>query len=709
MNGGSDFQQLQDSPYHSDASAPAPKRPRVLACNHCQHRKANVPCVPSTPAPARKRRAPNALLQERIKNLEALLEQYTSQDSPKQSSDTNGLTPHDPMELSARSSPAQSNGHGAQTPTGPGKLVVRNGGPWLTSSAQISEMRHILDEDTSDEETCQGIDSPAPHEDDDLLLARTSALSINDQAPLPFQILRLWQVFLERVNPMTKMIHTPTTEHLVIGAMTNHSNISHKNRALLYAIYLVSAVTLTGEESMTMLGLHKDEAVQIFTQGLKMALNKVNFLRNYDMVVLQALVLYLIALQGRSNHDAVWVLSGVVIRIAHKMGVHRDGEVLGLTPFDTEMRRRVWWRIIILDCMYAATSGMNPTLLPLGCDTKLPHNINDSDFSPESKVIQNKQGTTEMAFALLLYEIVHFVKDHQMSDFEHLLLGGQDVEPGTPEYDLYRESLDKLTHLADEFDKTMSEAEKKYCDPSGGPLHVFALALRPHILREVRAMATPMEETPEWGTEVKNSHDNFFRIWLAHNENEQALHDLIANGPFAYSSKSHFHFDSLIFLAGQLVHRSPVGSFTERTWSLFGRFYRHHEELWNLSQHKNFQLARLLLKAWEPRQRALEQLGTPFEVPECVQKLRIAVSQAGLSWMSPREMPFQPTNGGSLGGMDQMQMGTNGSVSSDMFQSPTMTSDWPVASNLPTMDSVDAQTPQTPVLPFFGFFNSTTW
>jgi hypothetical protein len=90
------------------------------------------------------------------------------------------------------------------------------------------------------------------------------------------------------------MIHTPTTEHLVIGAMTNHSDISHKNRALLYAIYLVSAVTLTGEEAMTMLGLHKDEALQIFTQGLKMALNKVNFLRNYDMVVLQALVLYLV-------------------------------------------------------------------------------------------------------------------------------------------------------------------------------------------------------------------------------------------------------------------------------------------------------------------------------------------------------------------------------------------------------------------------------
>ncbi|KAF4438893.1 hypothetical protein F53441_12689 [Fusarium austroafricanum] len=722
MNGGSsDFQQSQDSPYHSDTSAPTPKTPRVLSCNHCQHRKvkcnrvfpcnnclkANIPCVPSTPAPPRKRRAPNAVLQERIKNLEALLEQYTSQGSPKQSADTNGSA-HDLLEASARSSPAQSNGHGMLTPNGPGRLVVQNGGykfldsyVWGRIHDNISEMRHILDEDTSDEDNCS--DSPAPHEDDDLLLAKTSALNLNEQAPLPFQILRLWQVFLERVNPLTKMIHTPTTEHLVISAMINHSNISHKNRALLYAIYLASVVTLTGEEAMTMLALHKDEAIQIFTQGLKRALSKINFLRNYNMVVLQALVLYLIALQGRSNHDAVWVLSGVVIRIAHKMGLHRDGEALGLTPFETEMRRRVWWRIVILDCMYAATSGMNPTLLPLGCDTEMPHNINDADFSPESKVIRPKQGPTEMVFALLLYKIVNFVKDNRLSECDHLLLGGQDVEPGTPEYEVYRESLNYLSNLGDEFDKMMGEVEKKYCNASLGPLHVYALVFRPHILREIRTMATAMDEIPEWGTEVKNSHDNFFRIWLAHNENEVGLLDLTANGPFAYSSKSFFHFDSLLFLAGQLVHRSPVGSLTERTWSLFDRFYYYHDELYNLSQRQHFQLARLLLKAWGPREKALEKLGTPFEILICVQKLQMAVSQGGLSWMTPRDVPFTPMSGASNGGIDQLQVGTNRCTPTDMFPDMNMAGDWSMSGNLQSMDT------QNPVLPIFGFFNSTAW
>ncbi|KAF4454425.1 hypothetical protein F53441_3052 [Fusarium austroafricanum] len=710
--GSSDGQQLQDSPYHSDASAPQ-KPQRVLACNHCQHRKvkcnrifpcnnclkANIVCVPATPAPPRKRRAPNALLQERLKNLEALLQQYTSQESPKQ----------DSSEVSAKSSSAPSpyNGCGSQTPTGPGKLVVQNGGYkfldsyiWGKIYDNLQEMRHILDQDSSEDENCNAVDSPAPHEDVDLLLANASSLSLNDDAPLPFQILRLWQVFLDRVHPLTKMIHAPTTEHLIISAMTHYSQISHKDRALLYSIYLASIVCFSEADSMSMLGLRKDEAIQKFTMGLKTALNTVNFLRNYDMVVLQALVLYLISLQGRSNHDAVWILSGVIIRIAQKLGVHRDGEILGLTPFDTEMRRRVWWRIIVLDCMFAATSGMKPTLLPMGCDTKIPHNIDDADMSPESTVIQHKQGPTEMAFVLVLYNIVHFVKDHPMPDFEHILLGSQDAEPGTPEYQIYQESLSKLRSLADEMDKTIEEVEKKFCDPTRGPVHSLALALRPHILQEAQTMAIPIHETPEWGTEVNNPHDNFYRIWLKHNENAVSLYEISNGGRFIYAMKAHFHLDSVLFLAGQLAHRSPVGSFTERTWHLFDRFYYYHEELWNLSQRPHLQLARLLLKAWDARETALRQIGAHIDVPDCVPKLKAAVPQAGTPWMSSNDLCLQSVMSGNENSIDQMQMG--GDTSTDMSQSANVPADWSMLDQYQSLDF------QNPSLPFFSFFNSTT-
>lgn len=41
--------------------------------------KANVKCVPSTPAPARKRKRPNQDLQERLARCEALLKEYSAE------------------------------------------------------------------------------------------------------------------------------------------------------------------------------------------------------------------------------------------------------------------------------------------------------------------------------------------------------------------------------------------------------------------------------------------------------------------------------------------------------------------------------------------------------------------------------------------------------------------------------------------------------
>lgn len=70
------------------------------------------------------------------------------------------------------------------------------------------------------------------------------------------------------------------------------------------------------------------------------------------------------------------------MRVAQKMGYHRDGELLGLSPFETEMRRRIWWQIIMQDAKNAMVSGLSHALLPLHWDTKSPQNVNDADLFP---------------------------------------------------------------------------------------------------------------------------------------------------------------------------------------------------------------------------------------------------------------------------------------------------------------------------------------
>lgn len=128
----------------------------------------------------------------------------------------------------------------------------------------------------------------------DFLLDGMSSMSIDDVSPTATQVLRLWQVFRERVNPLTKIIHVPSLQPILIEAAANHSNVPMNTRALLFAIYLVSVVTLTSSEAETMLDMTRDEAIWRFTNGVKLALTQINFLKNHDMVTLQALVLYLV-------------------------------------------------------------------------------------------------------------------------------------------------------------------------------------------------------------------------------------------------------------------------------------------------------------------------------------------------------------------------------------------------------------------------------
>lgn len=75
-----------------------------------------------------------------------------------------------------------------------------------------------------------------------------------------------------------------------------------------------------------------------------------------------------LSLHGRHDAHVTCVLSGVCIRIAQKMGLHRDGQLLGLPPFDTEMRSRVWWNIVLLDFRSAISSGFTPSLMSQACD-----------------------------------------------------------------------------------------------------------------------------------------------------------------------------------------------------------------------------------------------------------------------------------------------------------------------------------------------------
>ena len=76
-----------------------------------------------------------------------------------------------------------------------------------------------------------------------------------------------------------------------------------------------------------------------------------------------------------------WLRVTQTIIRARELGVHRDGTIFGLPPIETELRRRVWSQLCILDARYAEQLGREPTISSDSYDTMLPLSIDDRDLA----------------------------------------------------------------------------------------------------------------------------------------------------------------------------------------------------------------------------------------------------------------------------------------------------------------------------------------
>lgn len=109
----------------------------------------------------------------------------------------------------------------------------------------------------------------------------------------------------------------------------------------------------------------------------------------------------------RLNTHSMWSLMGLTVRNAEKLGVHRDGAILGLSPAETELRRRLWWQLQHLDLFLAVRCGLTSLTLMADWDTRLPLNIEDDDidFSMTSPP-REREGLTSMSYNIYTYWVL---------------------------------------------------------------------------------------------------------------------------------------------------------------------------------------------------------------------------------------------------------------------------------------------------------------
>lgn len=101
------------------------------------------------------------------------------------------------------------------------------------------------------------------------------------------------------------------------------------------------------------------------------------------------------------------MMTGLVIRMGQALGLHRDGAYFGhLTPYEIEMRRRLWWALCCLDVRASEDQGTEYTISRGSFDTKVPLNINDTDIEPATTQMPiERVGLTDMTFTLTSFLI----------------------------------------------------------------------------------------------------------------------------------------------------------------------------------------------------------------------------------------------------------------------------------------------------------------
>lgn len=325
----------------------------------------------------------------------------------------------------------------------------------------MAEMRDILDAPSSeDDEDFPSPDQSVPGSSSNhqgFVFGYSSMMNnLRKLHPSLTQLFVLWKIFEENVDPVVRILHRPTVRNVIIKASSNTETLSKSQEVLLFAIYYGAVCSLTPAQCNHQLGEDKDQMSSRFRFAVEQALARANFLNTSSLMVLQALVLFLICVRSQDDTRTVWSLSGLATRLAQALGVHRDGTVFGLTPFETEMRRRLWWHISILDTRAAEDHGADPSYTEAFYDAQLPLNINDDDISPETKdPPQERKGTTEMTFCLIRFELSQAARRMNFAAPGKTPAGYSKRSHKTL---LEREKIIEETH------QKMEERYLKYCD-----------------------------------------------------------------------------------------------------------------------------------------------------------------------------------------------------------------------------------------------------
>ncbi|KAF7877025.1 uncharacterized protein EAF02_008245 [Botrytis sinoallii] len=372
---------------------------RAQPCSQCQKKDRVGSCLYPTPLPRKKAAM---TMHKRLKHLESLVKDVMNS-----------------QQLAEPNTPPRDGPE-------PGNLVAR------------AEARGISTEDqrlNTTDSSLSGLDKPSniqqtlpafragevkeyfdQGEDDDIeeeTGAEPSLLFNPDAPPTKAKLLaalpsrrvvdKTVQGYFHGANPSLHILHAPTFQKEYLKFWANPHETPICWLGLLYGIMCLSLFSsyAAGEEN-------PDERASQMQTIRTYRRNCIHCIRLSDYTkpgkyTIEAMLAHLEGefVLGDADQVNCYVLLGVAVRLALRMGLHRDADRVGgqITPFQGEMRRRLWATLRQIDLLASFHIGLPSMVESVESDVQLPRNLNDSDFDEDCTELPPSRPDSEVTSA----------------------------------------------------------------------------------------------------------------------------------------------------------------------------------------------------------------------------------------------------------------------------------------------------------------------
>ena len=455
---------------------------------------------------------------------------------------------------------------------------------------------------------------------------------LRDFHPLPSQIPFLLDVYSDNINCLGQIIHMPTITKMVRDLRGDVTKLTPANEALMFSIYYAAITSMEEDDVNINFGSTKAELNLKYRLGLEHALAKADFLNVPDLVLIQAFTIFITLLRRHDSPRFVWMMAGLVIRMALALGLHRDGTNFEhLTPFEIEMRRRAWWIICAMDVRASEDQGTEFTITTGSFDTKIPLNINDADIGPDSKEMPpEREGLTDMSFARVM---------HKITEVARQIMAHGALKP----------SLEEQSQLLQEIYRTLEQEYLQYSTESNIVYWVAVTIARLVMAKTTLFIYLPVLYGSPHDTLSEDLRTKLLVAAIEVAEYNHALNAEQACRHWRWVFQTYTHWHAIVYILIE-ISRRPWSPLVERAWVALHSVWLipsqshmgKHLRIW-------FPLRKLMSKAKRHRDTELERLRGD---PESVARLG--------SEHRTMELPSSPTvpstSGSAVAGLTSVEL-----------------------------------------------------